>query len=282
MNLRQLRYFHVLSEELNFTRAAARCNISQPPLSRAISQLETELGVSLLIRDTHRVALTNAGKSLAEDAARLLTSAGEAADRVRRIARGQRGVLRLGFGGSAPYALWPKLVASFRASAPDGRIVFRSMPVLETVPVYQEKLMVALPADHPLCATTGPIAVDRLSTSAFVAYEPRRGFSYHADLLTLCRLAGFEPTIAHEAPSTEAVIGIVACGEGVAIVPASAERLRMHRVSYRPLRVAETPRSFEAVTFGLAWTRHASSSLVAEFVSHAQAQATLWQAVRPN
>lgn len=277
MDLRQLRYFLVLSEELNFTRAAARCNISQPPFSRAVAQLEAELDTLLLVRDTHRVALTAAGRSLAEDARRLLAAADEASERVRRTGRGQRGVLKLGFGGSTIYSLWPKLVAGFRKDAPDVRIVFHAMPVLAqlealreghidvglirlpihdeilvTAPIYHETLIVALPVDHPLSAISGAIAIDQLRSSPFVTYEPRRGFSYHADLYALCRLAGFEPAIAHEASTTEAVVGIVACGEGVAIVPAAAERLRIHGVCFRPLQISDTPQPFETVMFGLA------------------------------
>lgn len=298
MDLRQLRYFLVLSEELNFTRAAARCHVSQPPLSRAIAQLEQEYGTPLFVRDTHHVSLTAAGRSLAEDARRLLAAADEAGDRVRRIARGQRGTLKLGFGGSAVYSLWPRLVQGFRTTAPDVRLVFESMPVLEqiealregridvglirlpimdemlmTETVYHEMLTVALPSSHPLCEVSGSIAIGQLASSPFVAYEPRRGFSYHADLHALCRLAGFEPIIAHEASSTEAVVGIVACQEGVAIVPASADRLRMHGVCFRPLRTSAPPQPFETVTFGLAWNRNAASPVAMEFVAHARDRA---------
>lgn len=294
MDLRQLRYFLVLSEELNFTRAAARCNVSQPPLSRAIAQLEEELGAALFVRDTHRVTLTAAGRSLADDAARLLAGVSEAGEKARGIARGQRGTLKLGFGGSTVYSLWPKLVHGFRAVVPDVTIQFVSMPVIEqiealregridigmirepildeilaTQTVYRETLAVALPAGHPLEATTGPIAIQQLASCPFVTYEPRRGFSYHADLHAQCRIAGFEPMIAHEAPSTEAVVGIVACGEGVALVPASAERLRMHGVRFRPLRVSTPPQPFESVTFGLAWNKLTVSSVALEFVSYA-------------
>jgi DNA-binding transcriptional LysR family regulator len=297
MDLRQLRYFLALSEELNFTRAAARCNVSQPPLSRAIAQLESEFETALFVRDTHRVALTAAGRSLAEDAARLLAAASEAEDRTRAVARGRRGTLKLGFGGSAVYSLWPRMLQGYRAAAPGVRIVFLSMPVTEqiealregridvglirlpildemlaTASVYRETLTVALPVDHPLAAQSGAIAIDQLATSPFVAYEPRRGFSYQADLHALCRMAGFDPEIAHEAPSTEAVVGIVACGEGVAVVPASAERLRLRGVCFRPLHTSDPPRPFESVTFGLAWNKQSATPVATAFVSHARRQ----------
>ncbi|KRB82319.1 hypothetical protein ASE00_09560 [Sphingomonas sp. Root710] len=295
MDLRQLRYFLVLSEELNFTRAAARCSVSQPPLSRAIAQLEEELGAALFVRDTHSVALTAAGRSLADDAMRLLAGVSEAGEKVRGIARGKRGTLKLGFGGSTVYSLWPKLVQGFRVVVPDVTIRFVSMPVTEQVEalregridigmirepildeilatqtVYQETLAVALPSGHPLQATTGPIAIHQLAPYPFVTYEARRGFSYYADLHAQCRIAGFEPMIAHEALSTEAVVGIVACGEGVALVPASAERLHMHGVCFRPLSVSTPPQPFESVTFGLAWNKQKVSSVALEFVGYAR------------
>jgi len=298
MDLRQLRYFLALSEELNFTRAAARCNVSQPPLSRAIAQLEEELGAVLFVRDTHHVALTAAGRVLAEDAKRLLAAAEEAGDKARRTARGQRGTLKLGFGGSTVYSLWPRLIQGFREAAPDVRLIFSSMPVLEqiealrdgqvdlglirlpimdemlmTETVYHERLAVALPPGHPLCSASEPVRIGQLASDRFVTYEPRRGFSYYADLHALCKLAGFEPNIAHEASSTEAVVGIVACDEGVAIVPSSAERLRMHGVSFRPLLVSSKPKPFETVTFGLAWNREAPSPVVMEFISYARMKA---------
>lgn len=295
MDLRQLRYFLALSEELSFTRAAARCNVSQPPLSRAIAQLEKELGSALFIRDRHNVSPTAAGRSLVEDARRILDGAREAGEKIRGIALGRRGTLKLGFGGSTLYSLWPSLVQGFRAASPDVTIQFVSMPVIEQVEalrearidvglirepildellatqtVYRESLTVALPAAHPLAATAGPIAIQELASSRFVTYEPRRGFSYHADLYAQCRIAGFEPMIAHEASSTEAVVGIVACGEGVAIVPASAERLHMHGVCFRPLSAANPPQPFESVTFGLAWNKLSASPVALEFVGHAR------------
>ncbi|MFO1261016.1 MAG: LysR substrate-binding domain-containing protein [Sphingomonadaceae bacterium] len=295
MDLRQIRYFLVLSEELNFTKAAERCNISQPPLSRAIAQLEEELGAPLFIRNTHQVALTPAGHSLVEDARRLLSCVEDAADKARRTARGQRGTLKLGFGGSTVYSLWPRLLEGFRATAPDVRIVFVSIPVLEQIEalregqidlglirlpimdemltaeiVYHEGLSVALPSAHHLCSTDGPISIGQLAMDRFVAYEPRRGFRYHSDLHSLCQSADFVPNIVHEASSTEAVVGIVACDECVAVVPSSAERLHMHGVSFRPLKISSSPQPFESVTFGLAWKKDSPSQVTMEFINHAR------------
>lgn len=295
MDQRQLRNLVALAEELNFTRAAARCHISQPPFSRSIALLEAELGVRLFDRDRHSVSLTEAGRELFRDARRILGLTEEAAERARRTARGLRGTLTLGFGGSSTYSHWPKVVRAFSDAVPDVRILFRSMPVLDQIeairegvidlglirlPImdemiatqhaYSEPLIVALPEGHALLEGTDPVALRDLAPSQFVTYEPRRGFHYHADLHALCRFAGFKPTIAYEAQSTEAVVGIVACGQGVAIVPQSADRLRMRGVDFRPLIVAGAPEELTMVTFGLGWRSESPSPVTLEFIEHAR------------
>lgn len=293
MDLRQLRYLIALSEELNFTRAAARCHVSQPPFSRAIRDLETELGVRLFERDKHHVTLTSAGASMVEDARKSLAILHEGTRRAQRTAAGFSGTLTFGFGGSNVYSLLPSLVSSFRTVAPDVLVAFQAMPVLNQIEalrdgtidigilrlpvfdeliatrfVYAEPLVVALPGGHPLLADSGAVAVDQLAPSPFVAYEPTRGFNFHSDLLALCSLASFAPDIVHLAPTTEAVVGIVACGEGVAILPASAERLRMRGCSFRPLNVKNVPVHLSQVRFGVAWRKGQESAVTLRFLEH--------------
>jgi DNA-binding transcriptional LysR family regulator len=291
-----------VADERSFTRAAQRCHVSQPPLSRAIAQLEAELGLRLFDRDTHSVALTEAGAALVQEARRGLALLEAGAAKARQTAAGQRGTLVIGFGGSIVYSLLPALVRQFRAAAPDVEIRFRPMAVLRqidalrageidlgilrmpvfdelihTQPVHREQLVAALPTGHPLLAVAGPIELGALANSRFVTYEPSRGFQYHADLLSLCRLRDFVPAIAHEAPTTEAVVGIVACGEGVALVPTSAERLRMRGVTFRPLATQSLPTRLTTVEFALAWRRESPSSVTLEFAACAAA----WQAAAP-
>jgi LysR family transcriptional regulator, benzoate and cis,cis-muconate-responsive activator of ben and cat genes len=291
MDLRQMRYVIAIAEELNFTRAARRCNISQPPLSRAIRELENEIGARLFDRDKHHVALTPAGKVFIADARKALEILDDGSARARRFAEGLSGTLDIGFGGSTVYALVPALVRRFRETTPEVEIVFHAMSVLhqiealrlgeidvgivrlpifdeliETRFVHSEPLIVALPVGHPLLSDSGAIGIDALRASPFVAYQPTRGFNVHADLHALCRLAGFDPMIAHEAPTTEAVIGIVACGEGVAIVPASAERLRMRGVAFRSLQPPPQAPDLADVRFGLAWRRNQANATTMQFV----------------
>lgn len=299
MDVRQMRYLIAVADELSFTRAAERCHISQPPLSRAIRELEEDIGARLFERDKHRVTITPAGVSLVEDARRALALLDEAVERARRTGQGLRGSLSVGFGGSTVYSLLPALVRRFRATAPEVDIVFKAMPVLhqidalrvgdidigilrlpvhdelvETHFIYAEPLVVALPLDHPLLETSSAVAVGELAASRFVTYQPTRGFAFHADLLALCRLANFDPVIAHEAATTEAVIGIVACGEGVALVPASAERLRMRGVAFRPLDMSGVPPHLGMVEFGLAWLKGKASPTAQIFVEQARSAST--------
>ncbi|WP_257546643.1 LysR family substrate-binding domain-containing protein [Sphingopyxis sp. DBS4] len=232
------------------------------------------------------------GASLAKDASRIAALLLEARERTQKVAHGLRGTLTLGFGGSTVYSFWPALIRGFKAVAPDVELSFRAMSVLEQIealresridiglirlpvldelvetgPVYQEPLSVALPAEHHLLAASGPVPIRRLAGSPFVTYEARRGFNFQADLHALCRFARFEPQIVHQAPSTEAVVGIVACGEGVAIVPASAERLRMRGVAFRPLDTKGLPAQLASVSFGIGWRRDFVSAVTQEFIA---------------
>ena len=302
MDLRQLRYLLATAEELNFTRAAARCNVSQPPLSRAIAQLEEEVGARLFMRDSHNVVLTKAGESLVDDARRILDMVDRGMERARRVATGLKGTVSIGFGGTPAYWLWPMLIRAFRASVPDVEIRFVSMPVLrqiealrenwidvgivrlpvhdemlQTMLLHRESLIVALPAaagDDEADAQR-PIGMAALSGRKFVTYSPSRGFNYNADLRALCRLAGFEPEIVQEGMTTEAVLGMVACGEGVAVLPADAMRLHIQDVVFRPLDVAGIPESLASVEFALAWNPASLSPAARELVEHAERLAPL-------
>lgn len=292
MDLRQLRYLIAVADELSFTAAARICNVSQPPISRAIAELERELDARLFERDSHRVTLTPAGVSLVEDARRLLDLAERSGDRAHRIAKGLGGSLTLAFGGSAAYAMLPAMVRRFRRDAPGVRLTFRPMPLsdqlealrggridlgilrlpvhdemIATQFVHREPLSLALPSDHPLLSAPGPVRLEQLADSRFIAYESRRGFNYYADLYSLCRLASFEPNIIHEASTSEAVIGIVACGEGIALVPRSARRLGMRGVVFRQLHDRGIPARLRLVQFGLAWRRTDVSASTLEFVA---------------
>ena len=297
MDFAKLRYAVALAEELNFTRAARRCNISQPPLSRAIADLEGNVGVKLFERDKHHVSITAAGEHFVTKAKQVIDLFENCVQETREAADGMRGALTIGFGGSMVYSVIPSLIRQFRAKAPDVSLKLRAIPVTNQLQalvegdldigilrtpvsddrvtchhIHEEPLVVALPDEHPLALRSGDIAVSELKSSPFVTYETRLGFNYHTDLLQLCSAANFNPAIAHAAVNTEGVIGIVACGEGVAIVPASAKHLSISGATFRNLKRPPKASKLASVSFALAWNRELKSTTARQFLTTFGAQ----------
>ncbi|WP_456742218.1 LysR substrate-binding domain-containing protein [Bradyrhizobium sp. USDA 4469] len=243
-------------------------------------------------RNQHGVTLTALGTELLGDARRLLSAVDESADRLRRQALGQAGRLRLGFGGSTLYSLLPRLLRRFADAHPNVSIDFHPMPVLAQIEalrddiidlgllrlpvhdellatraIHSEPLIVAVPVDSALAQLPHPTLAD-MAGCCFVAYQRSRGFGYYNDLIGLCASAGFAPNIVHEAATTEAIVGIVACGQGVAIVPEAAQRLMMDGVAFRYPRFPDSaPSSLTTVEFALAWRRDSPSPVARQFVA---------------
>ncbi len=259
MELRHLRYFVAVAEELHFGRAAARLGISQPPLSQQIRQLERELGFELFQRTRRRVRLTEAGAVYLEEARGILSRVGQAGAAARRVARGEAGALAVGFVASATYGLLPTLFRRFRERNPEvalalnemstadqvaalrsGRIQlgFARRPVgdeaLAAVPLLDEPLRVALPRAHRL-ASRRSVPLRDLAAEPFVLFPraPRPGWM---DFVAgVCRQAGFQPEVTQETLELSTTVALVAAGIGVTLVPASAEALQLAGVVYRPL-----------------------------------------------
>lgn len=260
MELRHLRYFRAVAEELHFGRAAQRLHIAQPPLSQQIRQLERELGVSLLTRTTRSVELTAAGRSYLSNAVHILDAVEEAAEQARRIADGAQGRLVIGCVGSATYSLLPQLVRALRRTLPNVDLSVRGEmlapaqlaalrsgeidlgllrppvtdPDIAVEAIRRDRLLVALPADHPL---HGREVVDivELRDEGFISHAGR-GRSRMSSLLTeLCAAAGFTPRISHDVEETSTLVTLVAAGLGVAIVPEPTADLDIAGVCYRPM-----------------------------------------------
>lgn len=263
MELRHLRYFRAVAEELHFGRAAARLHIAQPPLSQQIRQLEAELGVTLLNRSTRRVELTPAGADYLEQVVAILDSVDAAGQRAQRIGHGRQGHLSVGCVGSATYSLLPRLVLALSEQLPEIDVTVRGemlvpdqlaaldrgdidLALLRPPPVpsglpyrrlRSDRLIAALPAGHRLAQAAGvEVPVTRLRDEPFITHVGGGRSVMHEVLLGLCAQAGFTPRIRHDVEETSTLVTLVAAGLGVAVVPEPTAALGIPGVSYHPLR----------------------------------------------
>jgi DNA-binding transcriptional LysR family regulator len=261
MELRHLRYFLAVAEELSFTRAAMRLHIAQPALSVQIKRLEDELGVQLLDRSRRAVRLTEAGDVLVGEARRVLAGVDQAVLLVRRTGTGAVGRLTVGFVPSAANMALPPLLRAFGQSSPEVDVNLREMapdalvralhegrldvcfiylpfddPSLDSLVVARDSFVIALPSDHPL-ASCDRVDVCDLAEEPFIL-PARHGMpGLHAQVLDICREAGFTPqAVQEDVWLVQTIVGLVAGGAGVALVPASAHALAHPDVVYRPLR----------------------------------------------
>ncbi len=259
VELRQLRYFVAVAEELHFTRAAERLGITQPPLSQQIQRLEAELGVALLTRDNRGVALTEAGKVFLDGSRRILAEEERALHHVERVARGEVGSLTIGTVSSAWYAFLPRVLRAFRRHYPDVEILANSMSTTEQVDrlvtgsldvallrnpidepgivsevVISDSLMVAMPEAHRF-SRCKQIELSALAQETLVILPRRYGPGGYDLIVQMCMEAGFKPRIFQETIEINAVVGLVNAGMGLSIVPASISNLRIEGIRYVPL-----------------------------------------------
>jgi DNA-binding transcriptional LysR family regulator len=284
MELRHLRYFVAVAEELHFRRAAERLHISQPPLSQQIRQLEAELDVQLLERSRRRVELTAAGEAFYTRAREILDAVDDAGRVARRVQRGEFGRLSVGFVGSAMYSILPEVLQAFReqregvelrlrelttAAALDqlesGRIDVafvrpqsppRSGIAVETV--LREEIIVALPESHRL-AGREELALDELTGEPLVLFTRTGSPGVREVLEAATARFGGEGQLVQEAAEVQTVIGLVAGGVGFSLVPSSVRSLTRRGVVYRS--ITDAP-SIELV---LAWRADDRSPVLAAF-----------------
>ncbi len=284
MELRHLRSFLAVAEELHFGRAAARLHISQPPLSQQIRRLEDELGARLFRRTKRRVELTPAGQAFLTEARQTLAQAERAVRAAQRAERGELGELVVGYVTSATYGPLPDVIRMFRKRFPDVDLRLQNLrsmqqrqalidrridvgfvrpqvadPRLNYEAIWRESVVVALPGKHPLARRT-IVNVSELATEPFLVGEPGVAASFYDQVFTLCRRAGFTPRIAQLVPDVQAAIALVAAGLGISPVPAAIQEFKRKGVVYRPLR----PHTFRS-EMGLAWRRDDDSALVQQF-----------------
>lgn len=265
MELRQLRYFVAVAEELHFRRAAARLNLSQPPLSHQIRALEDELGYPLLVRSRQRVQTTAAGEALLRDARALLLDLDRAVDNARRVHEGQAGRLRISFVGSALLSIVPQIVRRFRGARPridielrerstadqlmalasgDTDLGLAQLPIgdalVDAEVLRRERMIAAIPSTHPLAALRR-VSLRRLAEQPFVLFPRDQAPGFYDRLVGSLTGAGTPPRIIQYAPEMQTIIGLVASGIGVSLVPASVQQLALDGVVYRP--VSQAPHS---------------------------------------
>jgi DNA-binding transcriptional LysR family regulator len=292
MELRHLRYFVAVAEELHFRRAAERLHMSQPPLSQQIRALEEEIGVQLLTRNQRRVELTAAGAAFLIRAREILEAVEDAARQARRVQRGEVGRLAVGFVGSAMYSFVPELLHTFREQSPDialrlqelgtsdqlrqledGRLDVgfmrapRAHPDLTFETLLREPVVAALPDLHPLAAQL-TVTLDDLRGEPLVLLTRAGAPGLRAALDGTIERLGGEDNIIQEAAEMQTVIGLVAAGVGVSLVPESVRALMRRGVSYRPLD-GDAPR----VRLEMAWRKADESTVLAAFLARARAAA---------
>lgn len=264
MDLRHLRYFLAVADEMHFGRAAARLGISQPPLSQQIRALEEELGVRLFDRTSRRVRLTRAGESFLPQARQTLEQAERAVQAARRAQLGEIGHLVLGMTASVPFV--PKVSSAlyrFRETHPGVELTLQEMardeqlaavekglidtaivrgfecpalaPDLTATCLIEERMVLAVRENHPLATREASPTIADLRGEPLVLYAAAAGAGFNEHLFNLCRMAGFQPQVVHEASGLATLLGLVSAGFGSTILAESLARLHVDDLVYRLL-----------------------------------------------
>lgn len=290
MELRQLRYFLALAQELHFGRAAERVHIAQSPLSRQIKQLEDSLGVMLFRRTKHHVELTQAGRAFIPQARAVLAATDMAQSVAVQAAAGMSGRISIGYTNSAIYTSFPQILVQYRRAYPQVQVqLFDSMltpmqldalvdrrldlgflrpPVghsaIDTLVVASQRLMVALPAGHA-SASCDEIELEQLADQPFVMFSRGLDSALATTMMRVCHDAGFHPHIVQEVGDVPTMIALVAHGLGVALVPSSASSMEIKGAVFRSLKGGGP-----VLEMAMAWNRNVESALRDRFIEMAQ------------
>ena len=254
-----MRYFVAVAEELHFGRAAEKLHIAQPPLSQQIQQLEREMGVMLFHRANRRVTLTAAGAVFLTETRRSLEGIAQAVQAAQRAARGEVGLLAVGFVASATYDILPALLSEYRSRFPDVELLLYEQnsaeqaaaladkrinvglarpsiedAVLVVETVLREPFLAALPEAHPLASRKG-LALRELANEPFILFPENPKPSYADAIKAVCARAGFSPQVVQEAREMQTALSLIAAGLGVTLVPASVQNVQRPGLVYRPL-----------------------------------------------
>ena len=287
MDMRHLRCFVAVAEELHFGRAAQRLHLTQPPVSLAIKELEDELGVTLLERTSRRIAITRAGEDALRDARAVLAAADTMRRRAHEAAQGLTGSMSIGFISLPAYSFLPSTLRNFtedyqrvKVSLQEGTtdqiihdvesgsldvgMVFRTpdLPAaLNSKLVQTEPLVIALPESHPL-AGGSRIALEKLSQERFLGFERHQGPLMFDAIVATCMRHGFSPKL-FPARQMHTIVSLVSGGIGVALVPGSVRALHREGVVYRNMKGEKTVVETIAV-----WRRSDDSPLVKALLTY--------------
>jgi DNA-binding transcriptional LysR family regulator len=292
MELRHLRYFKAVADELNFTRAASGLRVAQSAVSSQIQDLENELGVVLLERSRRRVRLTAAGQAFVEATERILRSVEDASRQARRIGQGEYGTLAIGFIGSQSHEWMPRVLKRFRAKYPEvevtlteihpsqqleallartldvglvGPIAGKTPPGLRLECFSEEWPFVGMPNDHRF-ARLQKVALAQLKDESFILTSEKNSPSYRSMISRMCERAGFVPRVVQEVDRARTGVQYVAAGFGISIFAEHISRLPAPGVRFVPLSGP-----VQKMRYGIAW-RKGAEEVVARFVEYVKQQ----------
>lgn len=290
MELRQLRYFLALSDTLHYGKAAEYLHIAEQPLSFQIKKLENELGYKLFERTTRSVVITPAGEVFKEKVSEGIRIIEQGAEKAGRVARGETGTLHIVYNSMALHNVVPRIISEFRERFPDIEVILseQNSPVLEQnlindeadvgivalygaifdelryEVIYTDPAAIALPKNHPM-AKKKIIKLAELAKEPFLVYSRKARIKSHDDLISVCHMTGFTPNIIQEAETDMALLGLVAAGLGVALVPSSFQDILTDIIDYR---IIEEPAV--NVKVAVVWKDKKNSLMLREFLEIAK------------
>jgi DNA-binding transcriptional LysR family regulator len=304
MELRHLRYFIAVADELSFSRAAERLQMAQPPLSQQIQSLETELGVRLFDRKSRPLQITQAGQVFLAEARMTIENLAQAVTTTQLVHQGELGYLKVGFTSSMANGILPKIMSTFQQQYPNVKLIlcekncnvqiqglrdrdtdiafvyqdYKSAQAgdLEVISLSQETLVVALPEKHQL-ANKSEVSITDLANEEFVMPLSHVAFSLAEQIEYLFAQAELKPKVSQQALFMVTILGLVAAGMGISILPASVQNLQRREVVYRPIREKTTTNQLIAV-----WRQDDSSPILQQFLDITKAVSQLPSSISSN
>lgn len=286
LELRQIRYFLAVAEELNFTRAADRLGMAQPPLSQQILALEHQLRVQLFERSRRHVALTREGEAFVVYARRLANTTQLAAEVVQAIARGEDGPLAVGAIFSSIYAVIPRVVPVISRAYPKIKLHLQEMtiseqlaalredridlglvrgplqdPQMETLTLFEEPFVAVVHKNSAL-AQHNTLGLDQIAKEPLIRVYPSANRDYSRRMFSALVDKGFELNVVQEVSDTHTLIGLVAAGMGISLVPASLQNIQINQIRYIPLREVTPMTAMQFI-----WRQENTSAILANVVA---------------